>query len=104
MAGESLISQGNIEKRAEDLQNSQEEAEKKAAADTAAAEKAEADKKIVEEAAKGKDQKPPVDQRTEDQQPKGDKELRKWATRLSMENAEIKKQLEGLANVLSHGE
>lgn len=96
--GESVVSQADIEKRAESLEANQVEEAKKA-------EEAEAAKKAAEDAAlkKGEDEKnPPVPEKKS--QPDDPKELRKWATKLSMENAEIRKQLESLAASLSRAQ
>lgn len=91
MAGESVVSQGSIEKRAEDLEVKQTEEATKAEADQAAADKVEADKVAAAEAAKK-----PVVKDDADKQPNDPKELRKWATRTSMELAEVRKQQEAI--------
>lgn len=96
MAGESLVSQGAIEKRAEDLEGKLAEEAAKKETDDAAAVKAEADKKAAEELAKN----PPAPQ-PDKKAPNDPEELRRWNTRVSMELAEVKKGLQNLAESLS---
>jgi hypothetical protein len=102
MAGESVISTKDIEKRAEDLETkiaTEKETADKAAADKAAAdEKAAADKAAADEAAKGGKQTP-----GQKKEPNDPVELRRWATRTSMELSEVKKQIAGLAEILNKG-
>src|SRR5579871_3503207 len=110
MAGESMISVGNIEQRAEDLEKKQAE---EAAAAAAKKPEGETEEKVeTGSEPEVKDEKKPVvkDEKTgkfvkkeESQQkpPEDNKELRKWATKLSMENAEIRKQMENLASMLT---
>lgn len=97
MVGESNISEHDIERRAEkletDIANESAEADKKAQ-EQAAAEKAEEERKAAE-AAKPKPTEP------DKKQPNDPAELRKWATRVSMENAENRRLIETLFAKLS---
>jgi hypothetical protein len=86
MAGESIVSQGDIEKRAEDLQV-------KLADEKVAAEKPTAEEKPAAEVKPVVKEEKPV--------PDDPKELRKWNTRVSMEIAEVKKTVAQIAEVLN---
>lgn len=94
MAGESTVSSGAIEKRAEDLETKEVAAQaetEKAANDKAAADKAAADKVAADAAAEVARAKEPTKKAPDDPA-----ELRKWNTRVSMELAEVKKGQEAL--------
>src|SRR6185437_3860870 len=111
MAGETMVSIGSIEKRAQELEAKEaepkaealegaEKSQENAPEATKAAEGKQPDKKeVVKDEKTGKFVK--VAEKVEQKPPEDSKELRKWATKLSMENAEIRKQMENLAAMLT---
>lgn len=92
MAGESNISLGDIESRAENL-------ETKVESEKAAAEKVAADKEVADKAAAAAKEAPVVPETKKE--PNDPVELRKWATRTSMEVAELKKIVSQVADTLN---
>jgi hypothetical protein len=96
MAGESLISNNQIEKRAADLEvKLADEARGNAAGEQKPPEgEQKPEGEVKPEANKPASEVKPLEV------PQSDKELRKWATKLSMENADIRRELQNLASAL----